>query len=55
MRGLTPVSPPQKKKAVVALARQLMIDLWRWRTGRCRLEELGFITVEAGAGAIHGA
>ncbi len=48
-------SVAQKKKAVVALARQLMIDLWRWRTGRCRLEELGFITVEAGADAIHGA
>ena len=24
-----------KKKTVIALARQLAIDLWRWRTGRC--------------------
>ncbi len=41
-------SVAQKKKAVVALARQLMVDLWRWRTGRCRLEDLGFCTVQAG-------
>ena len=39
-------SVAQKKKAVVALARQLAVDLWRWRTGRCELEALGFITVE---------
>ena len=32
-----------KKKTVVALARQLAIDLWRWRTGRCTLEELGWV------------
>ena len=32
-----------KKKTVIALARQLAIDLWRWRTGRCTLEELGWI------------
>lgn len=32
-----------KKKTVVALARQLAIDLWRWRTGRCTLEDLGWI------------
>lgn len=32
-----------KKKAVVALARQLAIDLWRWRTGLATLEELGWI------------
>jgi transposase len=44
-------SVAQKKKAVVALARQLMIDLWRWRTGRCTLEALGLVTVEAGADA----
>ncbi len=33
-----------KKKTVVALARQLAIDLWRWRTGRCTMAELGWIT-----------
>jgi|SRR5262245_12506041 len=32
-----------RKKAVVALARQLAIDLWRWRTGRATLAELGWI------------
>lgn len=32
-----------RKKAVVALARLLAIDLWRWRTGRATLEELGWI------------
>jgi hypothetical protein len=32
-----------KKKTVVALARQLAIDLWRWRTGRATLAELGWI------------
>ena len=31
-----------KKKTVVALARQLAVDLWRWRTGRCTLAELGW-------------
>ena len=32
-----------KKKTVVALARQLAIDLWRWRTGRASLADLGWI------------
>ena len=32
-----------KKKTVVALARRLAIDLWRWRTGRATLEDLGWI------------
>lgn len=32
-----------KKKTVVALARRLAIDLWRWRTGRATLEELGWV------------
>jgi len=30
-----------KKKAVVALARRLAVDLWRLRTGRARAEDLG--------------
>ena len=33
-----------KKKFVVALARQLAIDLWRWRTGRATAAELGWLT-----------
>jgi transposase len=36
-------STAMKKKTVVALARQLAVDLWRWRTGRNTLEELGWI------------
>ena len=32
-----------RKKAVIALARQLAIDLWRWRTGRCTMAELGWV------------
>jgi transposase len=31
------------KKTVVALARQLAIDLWRWRTGRASFADLGWI------------
>jgi hypothetical protein len=31
-----------KKKMAVALARQLAIDLWRWRTRRATAAELGF-------------
>jgi transposase len=32
-----------KKKTVVALARQLAVDLWRWRTGRCTMADLGWV------------
>jgi transposase len=32
-----------KKKTVVALARRLAIDLWRWRTGRATMEDLGWV------------
>jgi transposase len=34
-----------KKKTVIALARQLAVDLWRWRTGRCTMEDLGWAAV----------
>lgn len=34
--------PAMRKKAVVALARLLAIDLWRWRTGRATLADLGW-------------
>lgn len=36
-----------RKKTIVALARQLAIDLWRWRTGRSTLGQLGFLEMEA--------
>src|SRR5437773_669099 len=32
-----------RKKAIVAVARQLAVDLWRIKTGRIRSEELGLI------------
>ena len=31
-----------RKKAIVAVARQLAVDLWRWQTGQCMAEKLGF-------------
>ena len=31
-----------RKKAIVAIARQLAVDLWRWRTGRVKPETLGW-------------
>jgi transposase len=31
-----------RKKAIVAIARQMAVDLWRWRTGRVKPEELGW-------------
>ena len=31
-----------RKKAIVAVARQLAVDLWRLRTGRMSVEQLGF-------------
>jgi transposase len=42
-----------KKKIAVALARQLAIDLWRWRTGRCTAADLGWVmkSAEPGAGS----
>jgi transposase len=34
-----------KKKAIVAIARRLAIDLWRLETGRCRAETLGLVMI----------
>jgi hypothetical protein len=36
-------SGPARKKAIVAVARQLAVDLWRIRTGRVKAETLGLI------------
>ena len=30
-----------RKKAIVAVARRLAVDLWRIHTGRCTAEQLG--------------
>jgi transposase len=35
-----------KKKAVVAIGRQLMVDLWRWQTGRVTAKELNLVMIE---------
>lgn len=32
----------QRKKAIVAVARHLAIDLWRLHTGQCSAQQLGF-------------
>jgi transposase len=37
----------RRKKAVVAIARQLAVDLWRWRTGRIKPETLGWQMIGA--------
>jgi len=34
-----------KKKAIVAMARQMAVDLWRWRTGRAKPEVFGWTMV----------
>ena len=34
-----------KKKAIVAVARQMAVDLWRWRTGRIQPAALGWVMV----------
>jgi transposase len=38
-----------RKKAIVAIARQLAVDLWRWRTGRVTPEKLGWVMIGAPA------
>ena len=33
----------RRKQAIVAVARRLMVDLWRWKTGRATPEQLGWV------------
>lgn len=33
----------RKKQLIVALARQLAVDLWRWQTGKVTAEQLGWV------------
>jgi transposase len=40
--GNPKASKAAKKKAIVAVARQMAVDLWRWRTGRVKAEALGW-------------
>lgn len=43
--GNPKASRAAKKKAIVAIARQMAVDLWRWRTGRAKPEELGWLMI----------
>jgi transposase len=36
-----------RKRAIIAFARQLLIDLWRWQTGRRSPEQLGWVMTRA--------
>ena len=38
----SPVPGAVRKKAIVAVARRLAVDLWRLHTGRCTAQQLGF-------------
>ena len=40
---LTGTNKALKRKAIVAVARQLFIDIWRMRTGRITAQELGLV------------
>ena len=35
-----------KKKAVIAIGRQLIVDLWRLQTGKASAEELKLVMIE---------
>jgi len=39
-------NPGLKKKAVVAIGRRLIVDIWRMQTGRITAQELGLIVIE---------
>jgi hypothetical protein len=39
-------SAAARKKAIVALARRLAVDLWRMATGRVQVTELGLLAKE---------
>lgn len=45
--GQAKASKAARKKAIVAMARQMAVDLWRWRTGRVKPEDLGWTMVGA--------
>ena len=39
-----PKSPRRRRKqAIVAFARQLLIDLWKWKTGQVSAQQLGWV------------
>jgi transposase len=40
--GQAKATKAARKKAIVAIARQMAVDLWRWRTGRVKPADLGW-------------
>ena len=36
----------RRKRAIVAVARQVLVDLWRWQTGRVTAQQLGWVMVQ---------
>ena len=47
--GNPKASKGARKKAIVAIARQMAVDLWRWRTGRVTAQQLGWVMVGVSA------
>ena len=45
--GRGPVHKRRKKMAIVALARQLAVDIWKWQTGKMTAQQLGWIMTSA--------
>jgi transposase len=45
--GKAKATSAARKKAIVAVARQMAVDLWRWRTSRVQPEQLGWIMTQS--------
>jgi transposase len=43
--GQAKATKAARKKAIVAIARQLAVDCWRWRTGKVTPQDLGWVMV----------
>ena len=43
--GNARASQAARKKAIVAVARQIAVDLWRWHTGKIKPQDLGWVMV----------
>ena len=39
------VAKRRRKQVIVAFARQLLVDLWKWKTGKVTAERLGWVMV----------
>ena len=45
--GQPKVNQGARKKAIVAIARQMAVDLWRWKTQRAEPSDFGWVMVGA--------